>query len=71
MNVAIGERRAVVQDEFFGTGAGGLDFLVEARCLPFFQTLRLARDEIGLHGEVRARQVQCVFVFHCKIEWKR
>jgi hypothetical protein len=32
--------------------------------------LWLTRDEVGLHGKPRVRQIQCVFVFHCKIKVK-
>ena len=71
VDVTIGKRRAVVQDKFLGAGAGGLNFFVELGGLPFFQTFGFARDEVGLHGKVRARQIQCVFIFHVKIERKR
>ena len=71
VDVAIGKRRAVVQDKFFRAGTRRLDFFVKFRGGPFFQTLRLARDEVGLHGEVRARQVQGVFVVHCKIQERK
>jgi hypothetical protein len=27
--------------------------------------LRLARDEAGAHREAGAREIECVFVFHC------
>ena len=62
MDIAIGKGRAVVQNEFFFARPRGLNFFVKPG--PFFQALRLARDEVGLHREVRARQIQCVFVFH-------
>ena len=48
-----------------------LDFAVKLRGFPLFQALGFARDQIGLHGEVRARQIQCVFIFHGKLKEKR
>jgi len=35
--------------------------------LPLFEALRLARDEVGPHREVGAREIECVFVFHCHL----
>ena len=64
MDVAVGERRAVVQDKFFRAGALLLDFFVELRGFPFFQPFRFPGDEVGLHREIGARQIQCVFVVH-------
>jgi hypothetical protein len=26
--------------------------------------LRLTRDEVSPHGKVRARKIECIFVFH-------
>src|ERR1035437_9097051 len=62
VDIAVGEGRAVVQDEFFFARARRLDFFVKLRAFPFFQTFRLARDEVGLHREIRAREIQGVFV---------
>ena len=62
VDVAVGERRAVVQDEFLRAGALLLNFPVKFRRFPFFQTLRLARHQVGFHGKVGARQVERVFV---------
>ena len=64
MDVAIGERRAVVQDEFLLAGAGFLNLAVEIGGLPFLQALRFARHQIGFHGKVGARQIERVFVVH-------
>src|SRR5438105_10147922 len=71
VDVAVGERRAIVQDKFFGTGARGLDFIVELFFLPLFQTPGFTRDEVGLHREVRPRQVQGVFVVHRHSQGRR
>ena len=68
MHVAIGEGRAVVQDEFLAAEPAPLDLAVKLGGIPFLEAGGFARDEVGLHGEVRARKVQCIFVFHCKIE---
>jgi hypothetical protein len=62
MDVAVGEGRAIVQDESGRGGAGGLDFLVEGGVLPFSEAQRFARDQIGFHGKAGLRQVECVFV---------
>ena len=44
VDVAVGERRAVVQDEFLRARARGLNFRrKDLRGFPFFQALRLAR----------------------------
>ncbi len=71
VDIAVGERRTVVQDELGRGGAGGLDALVKLGGLPMLETFRLARHEVGLHGEVRARQIQRVFVFHVRLKkWR-
>jgi hypothetical protein len=64
VDVAIGERRPVMQDKFIGVSAASLDFLVEFASFPLLQAFRLARDEVGSHREIRARQIECVFVIH-------
>ena len=46
MNVAVGKRRAVVEDEEFRAGARSLDLLVETGVLSFLEHLRLARGEV-------------------------
>ena len=63
MDVAIGKRRAVVQDEFLRAGAGGLDFFVKLGRLPFLQAFRFARHQIGLHRESRsAADSMCLYI---------
>ena len=64
MNIAVGERRAVVQDEFRFAFARGLDGLIKINRLPFLETLRFAGHQIGFHGKVRLRQIQCILVVH-------
>jgi hypothetical protein len=56
VDVAIGEGRAVVQDEFRGARPAGASGCARTgrRCFPFFQALGLALDEVGLHREVRS-----------------
>ena len=71
MDVAVGKGRAIVQHKFLGLGARGLDLLVKPGGFPFFQAIRFTRNQVGLHREVRARQIQCIFVFHDKIERQR
>ncbi len=65
VDVAIGERRAVVQDEFSGIRPGGLNLAVEIRSFPLYEAFWLAHDEIGPHREIGAREIECIFVFHC------
>jgi hypothetical protein len=66
MHVAIGERRAVVQNELVRALPGLLEALVKPAALPFFEPLRFARDELRFHGEIGARQIQSIFVVHLK-----
>ena len=51
VDVAVGIGRAVVQDEFLGTGTRLADALVELLLLPLLQPLRLALGEVAAHGE--------------------
>ncbi len=62
VDVAIGERRAVMQDELRASGSLLHDALIKATRFPFGQALGLASDEIRLHGEVGLRQADGVFV---------
>ena len=64
VDVAVGERRAIVEDEIGCSGgfAGGDDLVVESGFFPNLQTLRLVFHEIPAHGEARLRQCQRVFV---------
>ena len=63
VHVAIGEGRAVMQDE--GRACPSVSFmnaLIQAACLPLGQALRFPRDKVRLHGEVGLRQADGVFV---------
>jgi hypothetical protein len=64
VDIAVREGRAVVEDELGLARAGGANLRVNGVGLPAGEALRFARDEVGLHGEVRARQVQRVLVVH-------
>ena len=46
VNIAISERRPIVQDPLLGSRAGGLDQIVKPRLLPFLQQ-DPARSERG------------------------
>jgi len=67
VDIAIRERRAVMQHKFCFAAAPALDFCVQAGHLPPLQPQRFARHQIGPHREVRPRQIQCVFVFHFSV----
>ena len=66
MDIAVGKRRAVVQDELRSPGAGLADAPVEVGRLPEGEPLRFTRHEVGLHGETGLRQVQRVLVVHTR-----
>ena len=61
VDVAVGVRRTVVQDEARGAPPGLTDARVEAVRLPARQHLRLGRRQVGAHRKVGARQVDGVF----------
>ena len=61
VDVAVRERRAVVQDEDWGARAPPLDRVVEARLLPMGHPRRLALREARPHGKIRPGQLQGVF----------
>ena len=58
MDVAVGVRRAVVQDEFLAALRGCAQLLVEVALLPARENLRLALRQAGAHREIRLRQKQ-------------
>ena len=62
MDVAVRERRAVVENEKFRTFPRLLDLLVKAGGFPLLEPLRLARGEARLHRKIRFRQVERVLV---------
>ncbi len=56
MDIAIGKRRAVVQDKFFRAGARGLDFFVKPGGLPFVQAFGSRATRSAFMGKpVRGR----------------
>ncbi len=57
VHVAVGEGRAVVQDELLRAGALGLDGGIKPGGLPLLQPLRFPRDQVRLHREIGLRQV--------------
>jgi len=60
-----------MQDEFRRAGTLLLDVRVQSGGFPLAQAGGLARDQIGLHGEVRARQIQGIFIIHCQFKKRR
>ena len=62
MDIAIGERRSFVEDEERGVLAGFLDALVEVVFFPRGELLWFARGQPGFHREIRAREIEGVFV---------
>ena len=64
VDIAIGEGRAVVEDEIGCAGglAGGGDLRVESGFLPNLEALRLVFHKIPAHREICLRQGQRVFV---------
>src|SRR5438874_9595780 len=60
--IAVGEWRAIMQNEQFSALSRFLNLLVKARLLPCAEDFRLPRGVVRLHRKFRARQVQCVFV---------
>ena len=70
MDVSIGVRRAVVEDEALGAGAGLADLTVEVALRPARENGRLLLREAGLHGKIGLRQEDRVAVIglfgHCR-----
>ena len=64
VDIAIRERRAVVQDEKRRVFPRVLDAPVKPRALPLRQPRRFAGNEVRLHREIRLWQEQSVFVIH-------
>jgi hypothetical protein len=56
MQVAVGVGRAVVEDEFGASGAGGAQLRPQAHGVPACQDSRLVLRQVAAHGEGRARQ---------------
>ena len=62
VDVAVGERRAIVKHEQLLVFARLLDLLIKLRFIPHLEQLLLARRQIRLHWKIRARQIERVFV---------
>ena len=69
VNLAIGIRRAIVQDELRFAQAGIPQFFVDTFVFPFFHPAGFAFGQIAAHGEGRVGQVQgaAVVSFGCGI----
>ncbi|RMS08110.1 hypothetical protein ALP75_200319 [Pseudomonas syringae pv. actinidiae] len=57
VNIAVGVRRTVVQDELWTILANLAQLLVQANAVPALQSLRLALGQAGLHREGGVRKV--------------
>src|SRR6185503_13995692 len=64
MYIAIGKRRTVVQHKSRRARPRLLNLPIEILALPLRQSLWLALDQLGLHRETRAGQVECALVIH-------
>jgi len=64
VNVPVGVRRAVMEDELGSAGRGPDDLVVELLLFPAFEDLGLLLDELRLHGKCGVRQTQCFLVIH-------
>ena len=64
MDIAIGERRPVVEDEFRSIlgAAAGQDFLVKPLVFPALEAGGFVLHQITTHREIRLRKGQGVFV---------
>ena len=62
VQVTIGIRWAIVQNELGFASVLGADFAVEIHALPLFQHARLLLRQPGFHRKVGMGQVQAVFV---------
>jgi hypothetical protein len=65
MHIAIGVRRAVMQDELFPAPARIAEFFVKALFLPFGKDRGFFLRQSGLHGEIGLRQEDGVFEIRC------
>ncbi|MNF70748.1 hypothetical protein D3C84_526710 [compost metagenome] len=62
VNIAVGVRRAIVQDELWTALTNLAQLLVQANAVPALQSLRLALGQAGLHWEGGVRKIQSGFV---------
>ena len=61
MQVAIGKRRTIVQNEGGTLRVLALNSSVNGLVTPVLQSQGLAFDEIAAHREIRLREIECVF----------
>ena len=61
MNVRVRVWWAIVQDEFWGAGAGRLNLLVQLHIGPFFQARGFGLWQIRFLRELRFRQIDRLF----------
>ena len=62
MEVSVGERGAIMEDEYFAVLVLFLDFFVKADGLPMLGTSGLSLSQIGPHGERCLRQLERIFI---------
>src|SRR5206468_10873709 len=62
VDIAVGKRRAIMQNEQFPTLSRFLNLLVETSLVPRPEHLRLTRGKVRLHRKLCPRQIQSVFV---------
>ena len=75
VDVAIGKRGTIVQNEKRIVFSRFLNLLVDFLSVPAGQNFRFPTGQVGLHRELRLRQIQCLFVVHSKdtetsIKWR-
>ena len=61
VDLPVGVRRTIVQDELRASGASFTDPLVQTHFLPAGERLRFGRLKVGLHREVSTRKIESVF----------
>jgi hypothetical protein len=69
MHIAIGIRRAIMQDELLPPRAGFAQAVIQAVGFPLREDARLLLREPGLHGEISLRQEDGVAVIHGFFGW--
>src|SRR6478672_13893221 len=65
MDVGIGIRRTVVEDELFSAGASSANELIQIQLFPFFQTGWFSLCKVGLLRKASLRQIDCLL----EIKW--
>ena len=64
VNMAICVRRAIVQHVGRLSGCSRREFPIQVRLFPAIENFQFFLGEIGLHGEIGNRQIECVLVIH-------